>query len=112
MNSHQEISYENYAPKSMLSQKEISHRPTKKAKILRKICSTKHEVAQGLGKKRRPRSFTVNARKEGERTLIKIPWPAKKANSNFMHNQLPTLASSQHIPHHPPPPSLSPELTL
>jgi hypothetical protein len=34
------------------------------------MCSTK---------KRRQSSFTGNARKEGERTLINIPWPAKKS---------------------------------
>jgi hypothetical protein len=41
-----------------------------------------------LGKRRRKYSFTDNARKEGGRTLIKIPWSTKKASSNFMHNQL------------------------
>jgi hypothetical protein len=56
--------------------------------IISKMCSKKHEVAQGLGKKRRQSSFTVNARKEGGRTLIKIPWLAKKVNSNFKHDQL------------------------
>jgi hypothetical protein len=43
-------------------------------------------------------------RKQGRRTLIKIPWPAIKANSNFMHNQL-LPPPSQHSPHQPPPPN-------
>ncbi len=60
-------------------------------------------------------SFTGNTRNEGGSTLIKIPWPAMKANSNFMHNQLlpPLLnASSQHIPHGSSPPPPTPHLFL
>jgi hypothetical protein len=33
-------------------------------------------------------SYGSLIRKEGGGTLIKIPWPAKKTNSNFMHNRL------------------------
>jgi hypothetical protein len=39
--------------------------------LIRKMCSTKHEVILGLDKKRKQSSFTGNARKEGGRTLIK-----------------------------------------
>jgi hypothetical protein len=57
--------------------------------LKRTTCSTKHAVAKGLSRIRmKQTSFTVKARKEGGRTLSKMPWPAKKANSNFMHNQL------------------------
>ncbi len=95
-------------PKRIKSHEEISRRPQKSMKIplgnvMRKVCSTKHEVAWEIGKKRRQKSFTGNTRKEGGRTLIKIAWPTMKANSNFMHNQL----LAQHI--FPISLSLSPE---
>ncbi len=53
-----------------------SHTGSRIGSLLRKIRGTKHEVAQGLGKKRRLSSFRFHARKIDERTLIKIPWPA------------------------------------
>ena len=40
-------------------------------------------------KNKRQSAFRVNARKEGGgRTLFNILWLEKKANSNFMHNQI------------------------
>ncbi len=50
MRYHKEISYEKYAPQSMKSHKEISQQFPKSMKItlgnlIRKACSTKHEVA-------------------------------------------------------------------
>jgi hypothetical protein len=72
------------------------------------MCSTKHEIAKGSGKKRRQSSFAGNARKEGGRTLIEIPLPAKKASLNFMHNQLLSPLLNIFPINTPPPPIPSP----
>jgi hypothetical protein len=108
MHSHSEISKKNHAAKSRKSHngpKTIMKIPLENLK--RTTCSTKHAVAKGLSKIRRKQSsFTVKARKEGERTLSKMPWPAKKANSNFMHNQL--LSPLLNIFITPPPPTYPP----
>ena len=68
------------------------------------------EISQRHSRKRRRQSsFTVNARKEGGRTLIKKLWWAKKANSNSLHNQLLLLLLNKFpIIRYP----VSPELTL
>jgi hypothetical protein len=75
-NSHDALKKKIMQIKSIRSHKEISQQPTKSRKIpqgnhMRKMCSTKHKVAQGLCKKKRQSSFTVNARQEGGRALIK-----------------------------------------
>jgi hypothetical protein len=74
-NSHKEISYGNYAPKSMKSHKKISQQPKISMRIplgnrIPKICSTKHEIVKLLGKNTGQSSLTGNA------------------SSNFMHEQL------------------------
>jgi hypothetical protein len=66
-----EISHENIAAKTMKSHEEISQRPKKSMKIpignpIRKMCSTKHELAEGLGKKRRQNSQAMQKKKTKE----------------------------------------------
>jgi hypothetical protein len=79
-----ELSHENDAPKSIKSHKEISQRPTKSRKIpIQDISyekSAQHKAASHIR--------VGEARNEGGRTLIKLPWPAMKPNSNFTLNQL------------------------
>ncbi len=87
---------------NMKSHKEISQRPTKCMKIplgnlIRKMCSTKHEIAQGLGKKKRQSSFTVNARKTAKKKV------AGKESKLKLHSQpttLPLLNISPFVTNH------------
>ncbi len=93
--------------KSIKSHKEIWQRLTKSMKIplgnpIRKIC-TKHEVTQGLSKKRRQSSFTGNARKEGKRTLIKnlVATKSRKTKTSCTTNYSPPFSPPPFSRTHP-----------
>jgi hypothetical protein len=96
MNSHKEISYEHYAAKKH----EISQGNLTTAQIEHENPG-RNSHTKNVQHKASSRIRVRSEKEAGGRTLVKIHWPAKKAISNFMYNQLLSLLLSI-LPINPP----------